>query len=106
MTMIVIALIRMDLLITRKVLVVCLLSYLLDCKVWRNPYSLFRGAEYQRFYAETGRDPLTFYDMNLSAQDHQTFFTCDADKGKPEYESRLIFKYQTPHSYAGGLEGT
>jgi len=24
--------------------------------------------------------------MNLSAQDHQTFFTCEADAGKPEYE--------------------
>lgn len=26
--------------------------------------------------------------MNLSAQDHQTFFTCDTDNGKPEYESK------------------
>ncbi|THD21685.1 Suppression of tumorigenicity [Fasciola hepatica] len=57
-----------------------------ECKVWRNPYSLFRGAEYQRFFRETGRDPLTYYDMNLSAQDHQTFFTCEADAGRPEYE--------------------
>ncbi|VDP89272.1 unnamed protein product [Echinostoma caproni] len=57
-----------------------------QCKVWRNPYSLFRGAEYQRFFRETGRDPLTYYDMNLSAQDHQTFFTCEADAGRPEYE--------------------
>uniref|UniRef100_A0A3Q0KVC8 Protein ST7 homolog n=1 Tax=Schistosoma mansoni TaxID=6183 RepID=A0A3Q0KVC8_SCHMA len=57
-----------------------------ECKVWRNPYSLFRGAEYRKFFHETGRDPLTYYDMNLSAQDHQTFFTCEADGGKPEYE--------------------
>ncbi|CAH8520640.1 unnamed protein product [Heterobilharzia americana] len=57
-----------------------------ECKVWRNPYSLFRGAEYRKFFRETGRDPLTYYDMNLSAQDHQTFFTCEADAGKPEYE--------------------
>ncbi|GAA48852.1 suppressor of tumorigenicity 7 protein homolog, partial [Clonorchis sinensis] len=57
-----------------------------ECKVWRNPYSLFRGAEYQRFFRETNRDPLTYYDMNLSAQDHQTFFTCEADAGRPEYE--------------------
>lgn len=28
--------------------------------------------------------------MNLSAQDHQTFFTCEADAGKPEYESEYI----------------
>ena len=58
-----------------------------ECKMWRNPLNLFRGAEYQRFQAARNREPLTYYDMNLSAQDHQTFFTCDADAGKPEYES-------------------
>lgn len=65
------------------------LSFLfsLECKVWRNPLGLFRGAEYARCYNYTKRDPLTFYDMNLSAQDHQAFFICDADIGKPDYES-------------------
>lgn len=57
-----------------------------ECKVWRNPLNLFRGAEYQRFYWATNKEPLTYYDMNLSAQDHQTFFTCEADVGKAEYE--------------------
>ncbi|KAH1027787.1 hypothetical protein HUJ05_001233 [Dendroctonus ponderosae] len=57
-----------------------------DCKIWRNPLSLFRGAEYQRFYWATNKEPLTYYDMNLSAQDHQTIFTCDSDAGKAEYE--------------------
>lgn len=57
-----------------------------ECKVWRNPLNLFRGAEYQRFQKATTKEPLTYYDMNLSAQDHQTFFTCEADAGKPEYE--------------------
>lgn len=57
-----------------------------ECKVWRNPLNLFRGSEYQRFYWATNKEPLTYYDMNLSAQDHQTFFTCEGDAGKEEYE--------------------
>ncbi|KAF7263318.1 hypothetical protein GWI33_002936 [Rhynchophorus ferrugineus] len=61
-----------------------------ECKVWRNPLNLFRGAEYQRFYWATKKEPLTFYDMNLSAQDHQTFFTCEADAGNSEYETMQI----------------
>ena len=51
--------------------------------------NLFRGAEYQRFYWATNKEPLTYYDMNLSAQDHQTFFTCEGDCGKAEYESKF-----------------
>ncbi|GAB6027084.1 Suppressor of tumorigenicity 7 protein [Chamberlinius hualienensis] len=57
-----------------------------ECKVWRNPLSLFRGCEYNRFLWATTKEPLTYYDMNLSAQDHQTFFTCEGDSGKQEYE--------------------
>ncbi|XP_014390072.1 PREDICTED: suppressor of tumorigenicity 7 protein-like isoform X2 [Myotis brandtii] len=54
-----------------------------ECKVWRNPLNLFRGAEYRRLTWVTGKEPLTYYDMNLSAQDHQTFFTCDTDFLRP-----------------------
>lgn len=58
-----------------------------ECKVWKNPCALFRGAEYQRLTQYNSKEPLTFHDMNLSAQEHQTFFSCDLDEGKPEYES-------------------
>lgn len=61
-------------------------SVIPECKVWKNPMSLLRGAEYSKLTLSNGREPLTFYDMNLSAQDHQTFFTCESDDGKPEYE--------------------
>ena len=64
------------------------LYFVVECKVWRNPLNLFRGSEYLRFTWKANKEPLTYYDMNLSAQDHQTFFTCDADAGKPEYESK------------------
>ena len=62
--------------------------YITECKVWRNPMNLFRGAEYQRFTHATNKEPLTYYDMNLSAQDHQTFFICEYDAGKQEYGSK------------------
>jgi hypothetical protein len=57
-----------------------------ECKVWKNPMSLMRGPEYNQLTLANNKEPLTFYDMNLSAQDHQTFFTCDSDEGKPDYE--------------------
>ncbi|KAG5679231.1 hypothetical protein PVAND_008811 [Polypedilum vanderplanki] len=61
-----------------------------ELKVWRNSFNLFRGAEYQRFFFATGKEPLTYYDMNLSASDHQNFFTCSNDAGKPDYKLMSI----------------
>uniref|UniRef100_A0A8C6S2H0 Suppressor of tumorigenicity 7 protein-like n=1 Tax=Nannospalax galili TaxID=1026970 RepID=A0A8C6S2H0_NANGA len=62
--------------------------HLSECKVWRNPLNLFRGAEYRRYTWVTGKEPLTYYDMNLSAQDHQTFFTCETDFLRPSDTGR------------------
>lgn len=50
-----------------------------ECKVWRNPMALLRGAEYGRLWTHARRAPLTYYDMNLSAQDHQAWFSCGTE---------------------------
>lgn len=75
-----------------------------ECKVWKNPCALFRGAEYQRLIQYNGKEPLTFHDMNLSAQEHQTFFSCDLDEGKPEYESKTAKQHSSLlHRLVDGL---
>lgn len=42
-----------------------------------------------RYTWVTGKEPLTYYDMNLSAQDHQTFFTGDTPQLRPEDAGEL-----------------
>jgi len=61
--------------------------------------NLFRAAEYQRYAEATSKEPLTYYDMNLSAQDHQTFFSCECDVSKPEYESTYLYLYESYHHH-------
>ncbi|KAF8375107.1 hypothetical protein PRIPAC_81536 [Pristionchus pacificus] len=55
-----------------------------ECKVWRNAYALIRGPEYFRYKKAKNQDPLTFYDMNLTSQDHQAFFIIDDDTDKED----------------------
>ncbi|KAJ0178576.1 hypothetical protein K1T71_005351 [Dendrolimus kikuchii] len=59
-----------------------------ECRVWRNPMALLRGAEYARLWAAARRPPLTYYDMNLSAQDHQAWFACGAQGPAEEAMAR------------------
>jgi len=56
-----------------------------ECKVWRNPMSLLRGAEYQRLKWTLNQEALTPYDISLSEKDHLSFFTCSMDQtnGRP-----------------------
>lgn len=68
--------------------------------------ALFRGAEYKRFSKATGQEPLTFYDLNLSAQDHQTFFCCEGDNEKADYASKkILIRFYRVFSYVNGLAG-
>ncbi|XP_060801798.1 protein ST7 homolog isoform X2 [Amyelois transitella] len=59
-----------------------------ECKVWRNPMALLRGAEYGRLWTVARRAPLTYYDMNLSAQEHQAWFSCGAEGPAEEAMAR------------------
>lgn len=38
------------------------------------------------------QDPLTFYDMNLTSQDHQAFFIIDDDTDKEDLKSKRNFE--------------
>lgn len=52
--------------------------------------NLFRGAEYSQLLSVMHKEPLTFYDMNFSAQDHQTFFTCESDSEQEDMKSKFV----------------
>ena len=63
-----------------------------DIRFWTTEEQPDRLAKQQamaeQFEKATGKEPLTYYDMNLSAQDHQTFFTCDADASDCKLKER------------------
>ncbi|KAI3382890.1 hypothetical protein SNEBB_003573 [Seison nebaliae] len=46
-----------------------------ECRVWKNPLSLFRGPEYYKYDLEMERMSLSSHDIMLTSQDQQTFFT-------------------------------
>lgn len=48
-----------------------------EAKAVRNSLMLFRGAEYNRYYCQTGKEPLTEYDVTLTSLEFQSFFICD-----------------------------
>ena len=48
---------------------------LAEAKPFRNPLMLFQGAEYNRYYTQTGRSALTDYDILINAMEFQSFFT-------------------------------
>lgn len=54
---------------------------------WNRSYYFY--SVYYRYTWVTGKEPLTYYDMNLSAQDHQTFFTGDTQQLRPEDAGEL-----------------
>eukprot|EP00794_Sanderia_malayensis_P007017 gene7017-7802_t len=64
-----------------------------ECKMWRNPMNLLRGAEYQRLKWTLGLEPLTSYDISLSIKDHLSLFTCEIDsdvtKARPGYHKMV-----------------
>ena len=46
----------------------------------RNPMMLFRGAEYNRFFVETKKEPLTEHDISLTTADLQNIFCYEYPK--------------------------
>ncbi len=48
-----------------------------DAKPVRNSLMLFRGAEYNRYFLETNRNPLVEYDVTLTSLELRSFFTFD-----------------------------
>ena len=58
-------------------------------QVTENPFKLFRGPEYSRLLKIKGKESLTFYDMNLSAQEHQNLFPVEIYSCKEDFDSKL-----------------
>uniref|UniRef100_A0A667Y8S7 Suppression of tumorigenicity 7 like n=1 Tax=Myripristis murdjan TaxID=586833 RepID=A0A667Y8S7_9TELE len=58
--------------------------HVIYCLPWNYQKTCYVYSAHHRYTWVTGKEPLTYYDMNLSAQDHQTFFTGDTQQLRPE----------------------
>eukprot|EP00118_Oscarella_pearsei_P022483 m.260440 g.260440 ORF g.260440 m.260440 type:complete len:552 (+) comp40435_c0_seq45:48-1703(+) len=63
-----------------------------ECKVWKNPLNLFRGAEYKRYTEAKGDDPLTPFDVSTTLQENQSYFTRDSDEEDANKVNSLMYQ--------------
>lgn len=61
-----------------------------DIKPFKNSLVLFRGAEYNRYYQETGREPLTEYDIAMTYQDLQNVYFYDGPRVDSDQSEQFI----------------
>ena len=61
-----------------------------EAKPFRNSLMLFRGAEYNRFFIQTNKEPLTEYDVTLTSHELQSFFTYDGPGLETKHADQLM----------------
>lgn len=62
-----------------------------DQRPVRNSMMLFRGAEYNRFFNETGKEPLTEYDISLTTSDLQNIFCYECHRMETSMDEITMF---------------
>ena len=75
-----------------------------DIKPYKNSLVLFRGAEYNRYYQETGREPLTEYDISMSYQDLQNVYSYDGPKLENDQSEQFIVSIWKESDRANRIE--
>lgn len=61
-----------------------------EFKPCKNSFVLFRGAEYHRYFQETGREPLTEYDVSMSYQDLQNVYSYEGRRVDSDQAEQII----------------
>ncbi len=61
-----------------------------EAKPFRNSLVLFRGAEYNRFFDLTGKQPLTEYNVSLTAVGYLSFFTFEGMRLENDSDEDLM----------------